>query len=358
MRSQKLVVKYIQSNFQNKLQFQQFTQRQKLLRGFNFVGLNKFSKFQFSSEQTGQTQNANNVTQEQQQQQYQKPKSKYQMQLEKRYPKEKILEVQEALKNSKLNLYEYLLKVNNQSSENYEYVSDTLIKNNIDHKLLKGQTKQIIFLTTIWSGVGYLSYLVNPYLSVIPMVFGVSGLISFYSSKRLVSKTIERIEFVPNEIEKIRIYLLKSNEPILCRIDNIEVIDVNENIEHPYLSDKVFRDSKQGISLQKDISITLNAEDLTGQQFNALNLCIFGNKEFTQVPSYNLLQTVLEGDIIRLNKFKIDKKETVSDDFIEKMLSDQSSQAFLDKKKKEEEQVNLLEEQIQQEISKFSKKKN
>ncbi|KAL4442534.1 hypothetical protein ABPG74_006936 [Tetrahymena malaccensis] len=280
------------------------------------------------------------------------------MELEKRYPKEKILEVQEALKNSKLNLYEYLLKVNNQSSENYEYISDTLIKNKIDHKLLKGQTKQVIFLTTLWSGLGYLAQFISPYLSIIPMVFGFSGIISFYSSKRLVSKTIERIEFVPNEIEKIKIYLIKQEEPILCRIDNIEVIDVNENIEHPYLSDKVFRDSKQGISLQKDISITLNAEDLTGQQFNALNLCIFGSKEFTQVPSYNILQTVLEGDVIRLNKFKVNKKQTVDDNFIEKMISDQSSQTFLSKKKQELDQVSEIEEQIQQEISKFSKKKN
>lgn len=35
------------------------------------------------------------------------------------------------------------------------------------------------------------------------------------------------------------------------------------------------------IDLQKDISITLNAQDMAGATFNALNLVIFGNKDLT-----------------------------------------------------------------------------
>lgn len=65
----------------------------------------------------------------------------------------------------------------------------------------------------------------------------------------------------------------------------------------------------------------MNVQDISGVTHNALNLIIFGDKQLSNVPNYNLLTTVLEGDIIKLNKFKVNKKEEVAPDFIENLLA-------------------------------------
>ena len=67
--------------------------------------------------------------------------------------------------------------------------------------------------------------------------------------------------------------------------------------------------------------MTVNVQDISGVTHNALNLIIFGDKQVSNVPNYNLLTTVLEGDIIKLNKFKVNKKEDIAPDFIDNLLA-------------------------------------
>jgi len=133
-----------------------------------------------------------------------------------------------------------LLAVNKETADSYKYLSDTLISNKIDYTNLKDNPKQVLFLLGLWSGVGYLASMASPYLVSIPAVLGIGAIFQFIGNRRLVYKTIEKIEFVPNEIEKVYISLIKNPEKILCKIDSFEIIDVSERAEHPYISEKVF----------------------------------------------------------------------------------------------------------------------
>lgn len=110
----------------------------------------------------------------------------------------------------------------------------------------------------MWSSAGYLASLVSPYLVSLPAIMGIGATFSFFGGRKFVSKTVEKIELVPNEIEKLSITLIKGKEKILCRMDTIEIIDVSDKAEHPYISEKVFREENRGINLQKDISIIFN----------------------------------------------------------------------------------------------------
>lgn len=186
--------------------------------------------------------------------------------------------------------------------------------------------------------------MLSGYLCYICPSMIVLNLVKHMICKRVVGKCISKIEFVPNEIEKVYITVLRGQMPLLVKIDTIEIIDVitdQSKIHLPYTQDISQIDEAAKATHPQNVQFTINFQDVSGEQHNVHTLVIFGNPALTTVVNYNLLRTVLQGDVVKLNKFKAysesyqqqlesedhpslekEMNDTVSDDFIDNLMAD------------------------------------